>query len=585
MTSLPNIPFLQFDFSSEKNSRNSIVFSNPTDVIWTNSFSEVSDCLKKVQQAVDLGFYAAGYLSYEAAYAWRKRNKIYRDVTMPLLWFGLFESPKSPFSHKEESFSVSDWTFNQTKDEYSQSFNLIQQAIERGETDQINYTGHFQTPFSGCAYTFYNQLKSAQQANYCAYMDLENIQVLSASPELFFQVKNGKLIARPMKGTVHRGKTWKDDAINRQWLAASEKNKLENDLITELMIEEFKKVVEQPSIKVVDQHNVEKYPTVYQMTSTIQGDIQEKVSIIDILTTLFPCGSITGVPKQVAIDLIADLEKSPRGVYCGAIGYITPNNEAVFNVPIRTVVIDKKKHLASYGAGGGITANSNMEEEFNEVLTKAKVLHYKQETFSLLETIGLINGQYLVFDEHLKRLKSSAAYFDFPIDLQSIKHELICVKNKCKTGKWRVRLVVDREGDFQIEPQRLVSPMNHNVILAKKPIDSENVFHYHKTTNRTIYERFSKEDNCTYDVLLWNKNDEVTEFTTGNIVVEQEGELITPPVACGLLPGTYRERLIKKGIIKVRKILINDLHSCSKIWLINSVREWVPVQLFRNNIT
>ena len=579
MNKLLNNPTLHFDFSSELSGKNSLSFTNPSEIIWTNCFSKVSDCLAHVQKAVDLGFYVAGYMSYEAAYGWENRDHLQRDVTMPLLWFGVFDSPASSINFKEESFYNGDWSFNQTKLEYSHAIKMIQEAIERGETEQINYTAQFQANFTGCAYTLYKQLKNAQQADYCAYLDIGRFKVLSASPELFFHVKNGKVRTKPMKGTIHRGKTWEDDKINRQWLTNSPKNKTENDLITQLMIDELKEITNESSIRVIDQYKIEKYPTVYQMTSTIEADIRHDVSIIDILTTLFPCGSITGTPKQSAIELIAALEKNTREVYCGSIGYITPNKEAVFNVPIRTVIIDEDNHLARYGSGGGITINSRLEEEYQEVLTKSQVLHHHHESFNLLETFGLIHGDFLLFNEHIKRLKLSADYFDFHIDLHNIKNELMNVKHTHHSGKWRVRLVVDPDGSFTIDTQPMNSLVNRNVKLASEPINKDNIFHYHKTTNRKIYEHFSQKNPDVLDVLLWNNNLEITEFTIGNIVVDIEGELFTPPVLCGLLPGTFRDYLLRKGKIKERKILMDDLQKCSSIWLINSVREWVPVQL------
>lgn len=579
MDTINNPPFLRFDFSINNKNSDPVCFINPVKIISTKYFDNVATCLDEIKCAVNNGYYVAGYMSYEAAYAFTHRMKDFPAVTMPLLWFGVFTQPTDLSKRETEDFSVGNWKLNQSKKEYEKAFQNIQQAIVAGETDQVNYTVQFQAPFSGSSLSYYEQLKHAQQGQYSAYLDLGNEQILSASPELFFHLQNNIITTKPMKGTIHRGKTYEEDIKNAKWLAASYKNQLENNLITKLMVDELKMVTNESSIKIIDQYQIKKYPTVYQMTSTIKGSILPHVSAVDILKTLFPCGSITGVPKDKTMDIIAKLEKNPRNVYCGTIGYIAPNNDAIFNVPIRTVMIDQKSQLARYGAGGGITRQSNVEEEFQETLTKTKVLYEKQKSFSLLETFGLKQGKIIAFEEHIQRIKNSANYFNIPIHIDSIKNQLHILQENNKDGEWRIRLLVNHQGKANFEVKPLPKSKKAVVKLASSPINKNDIFLYHKTTNRTVYEERLKEIDDVFDVLLWNENNEVTEFTIGNIVVERGDELLTPPIQCGLLPGTFREKLLKAGTIKESKITKEDLNHCKNIWLINSVREWVPVKL------
>src|SRR5690625_1895892 len=580
MKPVNNAPFLQFDFERNENEINSISFKDPKEIISTNEFHNVVTCLQQVQQAVNQGFYVAGYVSYEASYALIDLPHQKQTSSAPLLWFGVFqEKHRYPKKKNVQKFSIEKWKPTETKEEYTENFHSIMEEIDRNLTDQVNYTTRFQSHFIGCAYTYYHQLKKAQQAKYSAFLDVGNIEIKSLSPELFFELNEGIVTTKPMKGTFHRGKTYEEDEENRRWLETSEKNRIENDLITQLMVEEMTPLVEKASIQITNRYHVEKYPTVFQMTSMVTGNILPGKTIIDLFKGLFPSGSITGIPKQKAMEFIAQLEKYPRHIYCGAIGYITPQQNAIFNVPIRTVVINKRTKQAYYGAGGAITKRSTIEEEYNELMTKTKVLHQDTKSFQLLETLCLKNGKYLVFNEHLQRLKKSATYFNYPIQIDQIRMKLLRYQDKYQKGNWRVRLTVDQTGHPTVKVTNLSDLTNNYVKLAKKPIDRENIFLYHKTTHRSIYEKHQDKTEKLFDILLWNKHKEITEFTIGNIVVKLDDELITPPVECGLLPGTFREKLLREKIIKEQKILLDDLGQCTHMWFINSVREWVPVQL------
>lgn len=572
-------PFLQFDFKTNEDQTNPLCFSEPIKIISTDKTNEIFQCLDEIQYATANGFYAAGYISYEATGAFYPSISPRKDNKMPLLWFGIFEQQNNFISTDDSKYVIGNWQMNLSKQEYVHKFNEIMAAIKANQFEQINYTVKFKAPFTGNTYRYYQALKQAQQSKFSAYLDIGDFQILSASPELFFKLQANKITARPMKGTIHRGKTFEEDVINKTWLQTSDKNKFENKLTTELMKQELESIVKLNTLEVLKPFEVEKYPTVYQMTSTITGDLKANLSLTDIIKELFPCGSISGAPKRASLEFISMIETEAREVYCGAIGYITPGNEAVFNVPIRTVLVDQKTQVAEYGAGGAITIHSNVTEEYKEVITKSSILHVKREPFELLETFGLYQGKFLVYDQHLKRLQNSADYFDFQLMSENIEEELATYAVGYPVGKWIVRLVVSESGSFTTEINPLLAPSTNQVILADKPIDKTDIFFYHKTTHREIYNNHRKQKKDILDVLLWNNKLEITEFTIGNIVVELDGKLLTPPISSGLLPGTFREKLLNEGTISEQIIYLDELKNCTQIWLINSVRQWIKVEL------
>lgn len=576
-------PFLQFDFlSKERKEQTSLFFTDPLRVITTSSLKEVNSCLQQIEQASNAGFYLAGYFSYELTYAFNTAQRHCKiNNRMPLLWFGVFHAPVNelPDSVEDGEFELGKWEMQLSRSQYQRDFKKIMRAIDNKEIEEINYTVPFEATFTGSAYRYYKQLKEAQQANYCAYFQFDQFSILSASPELFFQFEKDAITMRPMKGTVKRGKTVEEDLNRKAWLKQSEKNKLENRLTTNLMCEELEKITHKKNIDITAPYQVEQYPTVYQMTSEITGKVNDTISWSALIRALFPCGSISGVPKSESLHFIKALESGPREVYCGAMGYISPGNQAVFNVPIRTVWVDHNRQRAYYGAGGGITAQSLMKEEYEEVLAKTDVLTWSAPSFELLETMILEEHEIFLLDLHLQRLKNSAVYFNIPIKLQAIRRKLKEKLKEYHKGNWRVRLTVDRQGKSTVKLKEIKKSALYQVELAKTPIDRTHLYLYHKTTYRACYKKHQSKAPKILDVLLWNDREEITEFTIGNVVVEREGELITPPVSCGVLPGTFRQQLLDKNKIKEDFITKEELKTCTKIWLINSVRRWVEVEL------
>ncbi|AOH55097.1 aminodeoxychorismate synthase, component I [Peribacillus muralis] len=573
---------LIFHFTDKQGDIKPLSFTNPIKIFRAYSIEEVLPQFQKVQEEVEQGRYAAGYVSYEAAPAFESSFRVKHAGNMPLLWFGIFEKPEGLPESSSGAFQLADWKSETDSDSYRAGFENIKSEIKQGNTYQVNYTMRLQSMFEGDDLAFFDRLMRAQQSNYSAYLNVGTHRILSASPELFFRWQNGQLVTRPMKGTVKRGMTLKMDQDHAAWLEASEKNQAENYMIVDLLRNDLGMIAVQGSVQVPQLKEIEKYPTVWQMTSTITADTKPDTTIIDIFKALFPCGSITGAPKIKTMEIISEIENSPRGVYCGAIGYITPESEAVFNVPIRTVVIDEDTGKAEYGVGGGITWDSELTEEYEEAFLKAKLLSAERPAYKLLESIKLEDGVYHLLEEHIERMKNSAVYFGFQFLDSKFRNEVQKHAESNKGELQKVRILLNEKGDFEVSSQP-IKPFDSivpvSVILAEGPISSGNPFLFHKTTNRAVYEKFQANHPDYFDVLLWNEEGFITEFTNGNVVMKIGGNLFTPPNEAGLLAGTFRQDLITRNIIKERAISKDDLTMVEEIWFINSVRGMLKVHL------
>lgn len=571
-------PVLSFEYASADGTVVPRTFRNPMKVIRAEQVEDVIPALRSVQEAVDAGWYAAGFLSYEAAPAFDAAYRVKEGHAMPLLWFGIFEEPEYSALRPSGPFEVSDWKPDTGEQAYREAIGTIKQAIGSGETYQTNYTIRLLSQFRGDEVALFERMKRAQACNYSAYINTGEHAVLSASPELFFRIKDGRITARPMKGTAKRGKTSEEDHSLAEWLAHSEKNRAENVMIVDLLRNDLGRIARTGSVEVPKLFEIERYPTVHQMTSTVEADLETGSDLVDVFGALFPCGSITGAPKVSTMDLISNIEQAPREVYCGAIGFITPERETVFNVPIRTVVIDRASGNATYGVGGGITWDSTSEEEYGEILAKSSFLELDRPEFSLLESLLLEDGCYLLKEAHLDRMSRSAIYFGFPFDREAVSGKLEQYAENLPKGSYKIRCLLGRNGLFSVEGQEIAAPPQlPEVTLADRPIDRGNPFLYHKTTSRAVYEEHAVPGR--FDVLLWNQEGKLTEFINGNLVLEIGGERWTPPVTSGLLAGTYREALLGQGVIREKELDLADLELSTRIWLINSVRKWVEVRL------
>ncbi len=415
-------------------------------------------------------------------------------------------------------------------------------------------------PSAATRYALFCALAQAQPGGYLAYIETGPYTLCSASPELFFTLDGEHLTCRPMKGTVRRGLTLAQDEAQAAWLQASIKNRAENVMIVDMIRNDLGRIARTGSVAVPHLFQAERYPTLWQMTSTVVAE--SDLPFQRILAALFPCASITGAPKPSTMRIIAGLENTPRHVYTGAIGFYAPGRQAQFNVAIRTVTIDHTADIAEYGTGGGIVWDSTARGEYDESLLKARLLTRRLPEFSLLETLlwQPESGIFLL-DEHLLRLRDSAVYFNFPLDLEQAHRKLLAAAAALPGQPHRLRLLLDRHGATTIEstpldpaalgtPQPDASAPLVRLALAARPIDPADPFLYHKTTQRLVYQQALAESPGAEDVLLWNPNRQLTESTIANLVVRLNGELLTPPLAGGLLPGVYRSHLLRGGVIK-----------------------------------
>ncbi|MBW3631267.1 MAG: aminodeoxychorismate synthase component I, partial [Gemmatimonadetes bacterium] len=551
-------PFARFD--SLRPGGRSFEFRGLRRAISTESIGGVVPALQEVEEEVGKGGHAVGFLSYEAAGALDASLRTRaRDPDVPLLWFGVFAErvPAAPIRHDGAAaeLELGEWRSSLSQPEHAQRVGEIRELIAAGDTYQVNFTFQLKAALRGSDVALYERLCLSQRGGYCALLRIPGLTVASASPELFFRWEGRELELRPMKGTRPRGRWAEEDEAQMSELLGSEKEQAENLMIVDLLRNDAGRIAEYGSVRTHSLFQVESYPTVHQLTSTIRARTREGVILTDVLRALFPCGSVTGAPKVRTMEIIAALEEAPRGVYTGAIGFYSPG-EAVFNVPIRTLVIDEQGTTVRMGVGSGVTYDSDAEAEYRECLQKAAFTHHPVHEFDLLETmLRLASGEIFLLEEHLARLAASARYFGFSLDLATIRERLDDTEGTPGRAR-RLRLLLGRGGEVRVEESALVPlAVPLRACLAANPVDSRDVMLYHKTTCRRPYDdRLASHPDCD-EVILRNERDELTELINGNLVVRKDGESWTPPLRCGLLPGTFRAHLLREGRIRERVLV------------------------------
>ena len=570
---------------------------------------DVLPALASAEAAATDGRWVAGFVAYDAAPALDPAYRVKGNGSFPLLWFGVFDRPmvldgvdaefppQGTMSLEDRrGFRLGEWVPDVDAAEYGRAIATIRQAAADGAVYQVNYTLRLRAPFSGAPLGLHKRFQAAQGPAYAAYLDLGRFCVLSASPELFFERRGLRVTCRPMKGTAPRGRWMEEDVEAKRRLLESEKDRAENAMIVDLVRNDLGRISEFGSIQAQDVFKVETYPTVHQMTSTVSGTVRTGTSLTDLFRAVFPCGSVTGAPKIASTGFISGLEKAPRGLYCGAIGYIEPGGDCVFNVPIRTVVVDRARGEAEYGVGGGITWDSSPDGEYAEVLTKAEILRAEWPAFSLLETLRANDLGPVRLEHHLARMEASAVYFGFPYSASYVRSAIGQALADARldgaraprfmdpdADSWRLRVLLDDRGRVSVEAGRCEPPglgaSARTTRFASSPVSSADPFLFHKTTNRAAYESRAAEHPDVFDVLLVNEENHVTEFTRGNVVAEIDGMAWTPPRHCGLLAGVFRAELLAEGKVQERMLTPADVCRACHLWLVNSVREWVEVEI------
>jgi para-aminobenzoate synthetase / 4-amino-4-deoxychorismate lyase len=425
------------------------------------------------------------------------------------------------------------------------------------------------------------QLRACLQKLLATYIDLGRYQILSISPELFFERRGTSLIMRPMKGTMPRGRWKEEDEKKATELSTCEKNRAENLMIVDLIRSDLGKISTLGTVQVTSLFEVERYESLWQMTSLIESTARPGTSLTDIFCALYPSGSITGAPKVRTMEIIHTLEPFPRLVYTGAIGFIRPDGNCIFNVAIRTIVLDTQSGIATFGVGSGITYDSAARNEYEECVLKTQFLNNRRQTFQLLESILLDSGKFFLLDRHIDRLKSSARYFGYALNEASLRSKLDRLCETHAVGSWKVRLLIAKNGQITIEPHEITTAPDkiYRVTLAMNPIASQDPFIFHKTTSRAFYEHELRSRPDCNDIIFWNERNEITESSTANLVLVENGQRGTPLRSSGLLAGTYRDELLSKGEIQERIIYKDELRKANSFFLINSVRTWIPAVL------
>jgi para-aminobenzoate synthetase/4-amino-4-deoxychorismate lyase len=562
-----------------------IRFTNPREIVQADDLGAVLPAIEAIERLVETdGLHAAGFLSYEASRAFDTALTVKEPSGVPLLWFALYEGFEIidlPPADGAPIVPAQAWTPSVSVNRYREAVERVRAYIRDGDTYQVNYTYRLSAPCDVEPWTFFLRLLGPEPPPFAAFIQTRDWAIASASPELFFDVTGGRIRSRPMKGTASRGRTLAEDRERAAFLASSEKDRAENLMIVDMVRNDLGRAAVTGTVVVDELFGIEKYPTVWQMTSTVSA--QTDAGFTEILKAAFPPASITGAPKARTMEIITELETTPRGVYTGAIGFVSPARRMQFNVAIRTAWIDRRDHTAEYGVGGGIIWDSRPESELEESRTKSRILSHASAAFSLLETILWTPEEgYALLDRHRRRLAESCEYFAFSLDLEAVDRELDRLAGSLPPRAHRVRLLAARDGRVHAEAAPVGSAgasRPWRVCLAPSPVDVSDPFLYHKTTNRRVYDDARAACPGFDDVILWNAEGEVTESCIANVAVEIGGSLFTPPVACGLLAGTYRARMLEEGRVAERVVTVEELRSSPRVLLVNSVRGMVEVKV------
>lgn len=587
------MPTVHFDSNANTDDGWQVALSEPVSVHVATRLDDVADVIDRADRAAHDGHWAAVAVSYESAAAFEAAIPPPRAVVpgLPLAWVAIFArgtTPMRPARPVDEPAARTPPSFEPTvsRSEFTERVRDVGRYIRAGDTYQVNLTFPMRADAAPTPASWYDRLRAAQQACYCAYLDLGRHIVLSLSPELFFARRGNRLTTRPMKGTSRRGRWLAEDEALARELVTSAKARAENVMIADLLRNDIGRVAVTGSVCVPALCAIERYPTLWQLTSTVAGEVPASTTLVDLFRALFPCGSVTGAPKIRTMEIIAALESGPRGMYTGAIGIVRPGGDCTFSVAIRTLVIDRETGGTTMGVGAGITADSLPDAEYDESLLKgafaagATAAIVDVGPFSLLETMRLAEGRLRRLDRHLDRAAAAARFFG--IDWNSGRVAAACdaAAKEHSEGTWRARLLVDRDGRATVDCTPYTpKPDTRRVAFAVAPIDDQDPFHFNKTTRRAQYEMARRARPDVEDVLLWNARGEVTESTIANLIVEIDGERWTPPVASGLLAGVFRGELLRSGSVRERVLTRAAVAGAPRLWLVNSLREWMDAVL------
>jgi para-aminobenzoate synthetase/4-amino-4-deoxychorismate lyase len=555
-------------------------FAEPFDVLAAESLREVTGVLDAVQAHAEAGRWCIGFVRYEAAPAFDAALLTHPPRPGPLAWFGVFDESRQ-WPTRESNPAWLDWHTPLQDADARTAIAEIHRRIAAGEVYQINHTARMLgTLREGSPLDLFEAVRRFQPGTYAAYIDTGAQQVISVSPELFFDWRaDGNILSRPMKGTAPRSADQKQDAENVAALRASMKERAENVMIVDLIRNDLSRIAELHSVAVPHLFHAEALPTVWSMTSDVTARTRPATTLAQVFSALFPCGSVTGAPKVQSMRAICELESDARGVYCGAVGVVRPGGAATFNVAIRTLEIDESSEVRC-GIGSGITIDASFAGEWAEWGHKAAFVRRASMPFALLETLRIEDGVARNAHAHLTRMAASAAHFGYPWDRKAALGALDRLLSERTRGVHRARLLLHADGRFEAQDAPMADHEGvARVRLARAPLrEVHGEFVSHKTTRRAHYDGFAPDEGV-FDTLLWNEAGEVTEFTRGNVAVKIAGHWVTPPPSSGLLPGVGRAKALAAGRIKEQIIRVDDLALAEEVAFLNSLRGWISVQL------
>ncbi|MBO6768673.1 MAG: aminodeoxychorismate synthase component I [Erythrobacter sp.] len=578
-------PFVLLDDARESGAADALLFENPREVFIARRADEVDAVLSAAEDARRAGGELAGYIGYEAGLALEEKLRPLADARSgaagPLVWLGLFDGPTRIAAeevpgwleaHAQGSGSVGPLDPQLSPGGYEQAFATLQEAIRAGDIYQANLTFPLAGGFTGDPLGLYAALRPAAQAGYGGLVFDGSHWLLSLSPELFVSLKGREAKAKPMKGTRPRGQAEAADRAFAEELAGSVKDRAENLMIVDLMRNDLSRVAEAGSVRVDDPFAIESYPTIHQMVSVVRARLEKDEGAIDLVRALFPCGSITGAPKIRAMELIGDVERDPRGPYCGAIGRIGADGDAAFNVAIRTLrltEIENARGKAVLGVGGAIVADSEPRTEWREAILKGAFARtsapdQRAAQFDLIETMRFTPETGIPhIESHLLRIKRSAAELGFAFDRHEARNQLHALCFVLEKPS-RVRLLASRAGSIALEAQDMPEtwPEPARCIMLPLPVDPGDWRLRHKSSDRGFYEdaqRIARQHGAQ-EALFVREDGLLTEGCVTNIFVKgEDGVLLTPPASLGLLPGVYRQTLLDEGRAREAELRIEDL--------------------------
>ena len=577
--------FLESCRKSEEDQQ-SLFFTNPLEVLVLTEAEALRVYFRRLEEALKQGFWLAGFFTYECGYLLEPRLKklFRRPQKTPLAWFGVFESPKvlpagAVKYYDPPRFEILAPQLNLGKEEYVRRLREIKHFIAQGDTYQVNFTLKYHFRVQASAVDLYLALRPKQKVRYAGLIHTPSFSVVSLSPELFIRRQGQALWTSPMKGTAPRGRFNREDEEIALWLQNDPKNQAENIMIVDLLRNDLGRVCIPGSVYVRELFKVERYETVFQMISTVEGELATE-DLYALFRALFPCGSVTGAPKVRTMEIIAALETESRGVYTGALGYFSPQGDLVFNVPIRTVVL--KGDRGEFGLGSGVVWDSDPQGEYEECLLKARFLFEAYKPFALVETMLFTPEEgFPLLAFHLERLAHSAAYFGFSFPEQEIRRLLRDTQQTLERPA-KVRLLLREDGHLRLEAyplEGLSTPVK--IALAQRKVSPKERFLFHKTTYRPWYQPYRELalKQGLFDVVFWGPGGELNEGTITNLFLEIDGKLWTPRLEAGLLPGVLREKLLREGSCQERPLFLQDLKRAHRIYVGNAVRGLLPACL------